>query len=645
MTQYGYFYLRQTETTELHNALKLGSSLTIINRETPYITTEIKRGKFIFIIELLNMDCKEVEQLLKIKLKEDNIYYDAGTEFFKECILDKIIPILKQFNIEFNILSVDEINNLERKEYKKKRINDIREQLQYEYILDILDELHKYKKCFIKAPTGFGKTVIYYKLIKKLNFKRILFLTPRVQLCEQIVEDKYSHYINLENFDIIYFSNLNSDKKDKYINKYINKEHLIITSCYQSYDKLIELIGDNKFDLVIYDEAHFITSWNPEIINHNISTYKIFGSATPTEYIENNSLLFGAVIEKVKVYELINLEILCNIQTIIKQLDNKKKEYHNLKDLIVESITKYNKVKGIVYVNDTTNAEKLYKLMKKQSDINIYIYVSRNIEVESDDDTSINKFEEDKNKAIIIVVGKLGYGYDNPYIDFICLGDQRQSDIDIRQILGRGLRWNKKLYPIKLLHLLVPLYKDEFGNNEKNEHLKKYLDYIIGECGQDIIIKEDGSGILKNNNNNLNVKEGLDYEGDLIPIEILNDYCTTGYNMFSKFINFLKANKIYDEIKYNKLKEKHDWMPDLGNIHNKYKKFCFRDINPNNREYYWDKQDAHLASDTCNKTLLEQLGKDKLKKITSIKKIEKIKELDSKIPPYNLNLYYGVSKV
>ena len=102
-------------------------------------------------------------------------------------------------------------------------------------------------------------------------------------------------------------------------------------------------------------------------------------------------------------------------------------------------------------------------------------------------------FENNKNKSIIIVVGKLGYGYDNPYIDFICLGDPRQSDIDIRQIIGRGLRWNKILYPNKLLHLLIPLYKNEFENYKDNTHLKKYLDYIIGECGKDII--------FKNNNN------------------------------------------------------------------------------------------------------------------------------------------------
>ena len=140
----------------------------------------------------------------------------------------------------------------------------------------------------------------------------------------------------------------------------------------------------------------------------------------------------------------------------------------------------------------------------------------------------------------------------------------RQSDIDIRQIIGRGLRWNKQLYPNKLLHLLVPLYRDEFGNCMKNEHLKKYLDYIIGECGQDIIYKSDGTGFISNGKENTN--KGELYDGDTVPIEILNEYCTTGYNKYTDFMKFIKANQIYNEILYNKLKETQNWLVSLGHM-------------------------------------------------------------------------------
>ena len=70
------------------------------------------------------------------------------------------------------------------------------------------------------------------------------------------------------------------------------------------------------------------------------------------------------------------LDILQNhIETIIKKLDNKKKEYHNLKNMIIEIMTKYNKRKGIIYVNNCDNANKLYELIKE--DINTYIYTSK----------------------------------------------------------------------------------------------------------------------------------------------------------------------------------------------------------------------------------------------------------------------------
>ena len=357
-----------------------------------------------------------------------------------------------------------------------------------------------------------------------------------------------------------------------------------MTSCYQSNNRLLEYLKKYKFlfDLIIFDEAHVITSWSEDdnisefLNNNNICKYRLYGSATPTDDIEEKPLIYGKIIEKVKIYELINYKILCDIETIVKQLNEKKSEYHNLKDLIVESMTKYNKRKGIIYVNDCTNAENLYNLLKNQDKLNVYIYVSKNINAIDEKNKNIKIFEDDDKPCVIICVGMISYGYDNDYIDFICLGDPRQSDIDIRQIIGRGLRWNKKVYPNKLLHLLVPLYRDEFGNCAKNEHLKKYLDYIIGECGQDIIFKNNGSVIVGNNKNI--IKESEDYNGEKIPIEILNEYCTTGYNKYTDFIKFLKSNEIYDEISYNKLRENQKWMVSLGEIQKKYPKFCFRQI-------------------------------------------------------------------
>jgi superfamily II DNA or RNA helicase len=664
MNSNGFIYIRHHLYYENDKICKLGKTKNIPDRDNNYATGEYIRGYFVLVIEILDKqiyDDTYVEKLLQKYFKIYHIKKDGGCEFYQNKIIDEIIPFLEKTPIKFIVLTDEEINNLIRQERIRKlkeilkkyfhnrntKENILRNKLQEIYLVEIINYLNMYKKVFLKAPTGFGKTHIYYKTIIRMKFNRILFLTPRILLNQQIVEDKYSSYIKDNNYEIIHFSDLYNSNKENKIKKYSkNNRKLIMTSCYQSGNRLLDYIKKYTFifDIIIFDEAHFITSWvdaeniSEFLSNNDICNYRLFGSATPTEDIELQPLIYGQVIEKIKVYELINQELLCNIETIVKQLNEKKTEYHNLKDLIVDSMTKYKKKKGIIYVNDCKNAESLYKLLQKQYKLNVYIYISKNIEVENDSDTNIKTFENDKEQCVIICVGKISYGYDNPFIDFIILGDPRQSNIDIRQIIGRGLRWNKQVYPNKILHLLVPLYRDDFGNCAKNEHLKKYLDYIIGECGQDIIFKNNGSIVVKNGTQILN--DGRDYEGENIPTEILNEYCTTGYNKYTDFIKFLKANKIFDEISYNQLKEKQEWIIDLGNLQTKYPKFCFRHIHPNNINYYWDKKEALKAYEICSNKLINVIGKEKYRRLDSRYKLNKINELDKKIPIINFDLYY-----
>lgn len=512
-----------------------------------------------------------------------------------------------------------------------------------EHLQSMVAELEKNKKVFGKAPTGLGKTHITFKCILKLGSKKNIIFTPRLLLNKQMLKKKYtSKYFKKGSFKKLHFSNSNSQGKDLYN---ISKYDFIITCCYQSANKLLECMKQINLtvDLMIFDEAHFIGSdnWiNSELlINGTITKYRMFLSATPTDYIERNAIVYGNIIEKIKVYDLILKEILCNIVTVIKKINNKKTEYHDLRSLIVEAMIKFNKKKGIIYVNNTTNAENLYNLIKGEDKINTYIYVSKNIDTENETDKSITVFENDVKPCIIIVVGKISYEYDNDLIDFICLGDPRQSDIDIRQILGRGLRWNKQNYPNKLLHLLIPLYKNEFGEYSDYGHLKKFLDYIIGECGQDIIVKTNGTNELDNINGGI---IGKSYEGDPIPIEILQEYCTTGYNKFTDFMRFLKTNGVYNEIDYNKLREIQNWIPDMGLIQKKYPKFCFRDIHPNKLDYYWTKQEAIIGRSDAYKKLGDIIGADKVRRLNECNKMLKIMEydIDKRIPFVDFNCYY-----
>jgi superfamily II DNA or RNA helicase len=669
----GYIYLRTHNSYNEHKVIKLGETSNLLCRDSTYTTGEYIKGTYVLILKMLSHDSKLVEKILKKYFKKYNKKNTGGTEFFKIKIQNKIISFLDKTNIKYKKLNIEDINKeiklynilqnekikkmfiayihrfkLKHTEKNKNSIQDkslkIQEELQQKYIDDIIPELKQNKKVFIKAPTGFGKTHIYYKVISsELKPLKILIFTPRKLLNIQMLDDKYTKYIKDDNFKILHFSE--SDNKEKNIKKIYNNNNFIITSCYQSNSKLYELIKkyNISFDLIIFDEAHFISKWINDdniFLTNNITKYRIFGSATPPENYKDHENIFGKIIDKVQIYELINNKILCDIETIVKKLDNKKSEYHNLKDLIVESMKTNKKRKGIIYVNNTSNAENLYNLMKKSGDISTYIYVSKNIETEDDDDTDINAFENDTKQSIIIVVGKLGYGYDNPDIDFLCLGDPRQSDIDIRQIIGRGLRWNKDLYPNKILHLLVPLYKDEFNSYKNNSHLKKYLDYIIGECGHDIIFKNNGDYAIGKKKQL--EKQGDDYSGDNIPIEILKEYCTTGYNKFTDFERFLKSNKIYNETTYNDLRDKQEWLPILGNIRQKYPKFCFKNIHPNSINYYINKKEAKINIQKSIQTLKKQIGVDNYSDLTEQQILKKINVIDNKIPLIDVDLYYPI---
>ena len=688
MNSNGYIYIRSHKYYSNDNICKLGKTINILNRDSTYATSEYERGYFALVIEILSHTDTFVENLLQRYFKKYNKRINGGIEFYSKNIINKIEPFLLMTNIKFKVLTQEEIDNLIRtpkinkiielltKLIRNKQLtntntntntNTKRDKLQDEYVNDIINNLQSNNKVLVKAPTGFGKTIIMYKTINKLQPKTILILTPRLNLNKQYIETKYTQHLttdyNYHQYSIGYH------KKD-IIKKIKNSEqNNIILCCYQSRESLVKFIMkyELKLDLIIFDESHFISGWIEKIKDENnkeeiflmkndiFIKNRIFTTATPIDEMILNNQLFGNLIEKVKIYELVNDEILCNIETIIKRLDNKKHEYSDLSKLIIKSMIDYNKKKGIVYVNNCANANNLYTLIKEQSMglsiIEPYIYVSKDILKESsenklikskkdfiDSEEELTKFENSNNKSIMIAVGKIGYGYDNIWVDFICFGDSRTSDIDIRQIVGRGLRYDKILYSEKILHILIPCYINEIDNSyEDNKALEAYMNYIISEYGNDNIEKI----IINMNKSNNNIENiGKKYNGDDIPIEIYQKWCTTGYNMYSKFMIFLKINNIYDEISYNQLKEKQEWLEDLGNLQTKYPKFCFRHIHPNNINYYWEKQEALKAYEICNNKLINDIGKEKYRRLDSRYKVNKINELDKKIPIINFDLYY-----
>ena len=67
----GYIYIRTNEYWDLYNAFKLGKTLSIPDREQTYITSEVKRGFYVMVIEIDLIILDNIEkQLQKQKLRE-----------------------------------------------------------------------------------------------------------------------------------------------------------------------------------------------------------------------------------------------------------------------------------------------------------------------------------------------------------------------------------------------------------------------------------------------------------------------------------------------------------------------------------------------------------------------------------------------
>ena len=574
-----------------------------------------------------------------------------------------------------------------------------RAEVQQLYINDAYTELQINNRVMIVGPTGFGKTVVNYLLIDKLKPKITFIFTPRQNLNKQTLDIKYIKYLKTTNYVFYNYSpeiQYSKNKCDELIN-FVNEniklnKNIIVLLCYQSCKTLIpKLININfKINLAICDEAHTRSSWALlskeyhklflELNNKLIEKY-IFATATPKSdmKISPYNSLFGKVIEHVQIYELIQWGILCDFETIVKNIDFDKKKL-DLPNFIMETMIKYKRKKGVIYVNSQKNAMELYAYIKiKYPNYNTFIYISEKLTHDSfkdfkynikfnKDDINIECFEKCINPCIIITCNKISYGYDNVFIDLICFADPRQSEEDNRQITGRGLRNDVNKYPNK--YLLIMLLTSELHlldkhqiNNEgtitikdniyiEYKNLKAFLEFVIGSCGKDIINGRICSTYNRIKPSVISLTNAKDYSGDIIPSAIIKELSTTFYKQYNKFLGFLRNHNVYNEETYNLIRERAEnieWMPLLGDIRNKYKKFCFLDIkSPENINYYQTLEECNEAYETIKLEVIEELGGllqiRKLKLLNSYiedKIQKKNSECGNKIPSNKYLFYYN----
>ena len=279
----GYIYIRSNEWWDSHGVVKLGQTLSIPDRESIYVTGEIKRGYYPMIIEVLIRNSENlyiIETHLQICFNELDLHvkYDAGIEFYKKEIVKLIILIFDRNNFKYKILSKDEIDGLIRKtriyddsyndtdddeciEHVNAQIENIKLDNKIykprDYQKTIIKKSYEYfrinEKGLLIIPCGVGKTLISLWVAREINSNSILIGVPNKLLLNQ-----WEKVICIL-FQGVPYLIVSGGVYPENIIRFLgnnNKKCVVITT-YSSAHKIYTAIQDNGFvfDMKINDEC------------------------------------------------------------------------------------------------------------------------------------------------------------------------------------------------------------------------------------------------------------------------------------------------------------------------------------------------------------------------------------------------------
>lgn len=556
-----YIYIRDNEWYRKENVVKIGISTSIKERNNTYITGEIYKGNFIKIIKIDDIiNLKIIDNLIKLKFKKYNVYYDGGTEFYKRDIINKIEIYLSSLNIKYQIINYNELKRKNIKNKYKNFIKKINNNLR-DYQIKIINEgyelLKNNKKLYLELATGAGKSLIAYNLINLIKPKNIIILSPRIEISKQNISDKYLKYLNYN-------------------------YNLFISKCIQSITHIYKKIIENNLEdiFIWFDEAHYgINKWinnlneikNFFLYDKSKISYRLFTSASPNkEIIIKNEYIFGKLYSPIKVSKLIENDWLSDIKIHIFKEDYNI-DYLNLMDIINNSFINLNINIGICFNNNCDIAFSRFNIhlnlyLNNKTNIKPYLLLN-NIFISkiklNNKYTDINIFNKEVNNSLGYLVDKYSVGYDNKNINFLIFLDPKYSNENIIQSIGRGLRpdglgingTNLK----KINNILLPVYiNDNIKNNYEN--IIAILKYLIIDIELDISLKN--INYIYNNNYNSTISK-IKYNDT---INIFKDIEIIVYNIYKnnykwnidKITRQLKLNMINNYKEYKEyIKEKY----------------------------------------------------------------------------------------
>lgn len=363
----------------------------------------------------------------------------------------------------------------------------------YDYQYNAVIEAYFYRRLFIKAATGAGKSLIIgliTKLLTKANLKGII-IVPNIGLTKQFDDDIKSYKLNIETRLIGGENNIKEFDKP------------LTISTWQSVSRMKSELS--KLDFVIVDEAHGIKGNELfDICNKcQNAKYKIGLSGTlPEEDDDMMKLMstFGVPKTYITPRGLIDRGLATDVKINIIKLDYKNliinsdqysshlkaiKEYKPRTDFIVKLSDQVSKSGNTLVLFQHTQHGfdlfyGLFHLRKLESDRRTYkdliqqkfnhIYFINGL-IEGENREIIRKILENETNAIIVAnYAVMSTGVNIKALHNMILASPLKSYTTITQSIGRGLRLHKDKEIFKLYDI-----SDQIGffKHQLNHRLQK----------------------------------------------------------------------------------------------------------------------------------------------------------------------------
>ena len=314
------------------------------------------------------------------------------------------------------------------------------------------------KRALLISATGTGKTYASAFAMRELNYKKVLFLVHRNQIAKQAEKSFRKVFGNSVTMGIISGTLGRAD---------YDKDYIFATIQTFCKDDTLQRFEKDRFDVIIYDEAHHITADSyKKVLDYFKPQFTLGMTATPDKRDDN--------MEGKNIYEIFNYQIAYEIR--LKDAMEEKLlctfHYFGITDLSVISDTgKTNEeqVKNFRFLTSDERVENIManaKLFGYSGDrVKGLIFCSRideaqmlslkfnkrglRTEVLTGSDSEISRASaierlagEDGDNALdyILSVDIFSEGVDVPEINQIIMLRPTQSPIVFIQQLGRGLR-------------------------------------------------------------------------------------------------------------------------------------------------------------------------------------------------------------